>query len=175
MRIVVNVYRDHERLVKRRSLETLVEDRVDNRAMDPAQIASTHELEQRIVLAINRLPSQQRLVTVLVLIEKLSVTETAEWMGMGEYQEYDKSISFDPRIIGDDARLNLAVALVRQGQLSKAETHFKHLLCSSDRAAEAKLNLNAIADLKRQHSKSQTRRFKQRKRRRYALFSGELT
>ncbi len=65
---------------------------------------------------------------------------------MGETQDYDRHISFDPCIIGDDAKLNLGVCLVRQAKLKEAKAIFKKLLKSS-RKKEAKANLKVIKEI----------------------------
>lgn len=62
---------------------------------------------------------------------------------------HDRYMSFDPRV-GEDARVNLGVALVRQGRLDDAQAIFEKLLSSDRRAADARTNLNAIAALKAQ-------------------------
>ncbi len=80
----------------------------------------------------------------------------ARLVRMGERHDYDKTIGFDPRIIGDDARLNLAVALTRQGELEKAQAQLKRLLHSPRRGEQAKQNLATLAELKRQHAPRRT-------------------
>lgn len=62
---------------------------------------------------------------------------------------HDRYMSFDPRI-GEDAKVNLGVALIRQGRLDEAQAIFESLLTSDRRAADARTNLHAIATLKAQ-------------------------
>jgi hypothetical protein len=66
-----------------------------------------------------------------------------------ETSGHDRIMSFDPRI-GEDARVNLGVALVRQGRLREAQEVFESLLSSDRRAAEARANLDAITRLREQ-------------------------
>jgi hypothetical protein len=66
---------------------------------------------------------------------------------MGRMGEYDRSVSFDPRIIGDDALLNLGVCYLRMAELDRAESCFKRLMKSS-RASEAAANLEAIRSIR---------------------------
>jgi hypothetical protein len=70
-------------------------------------------------------------------------------MKLGQTQSYERLVSFDPAIMGDDARLNLAVCYVRQGRVSQARQLFKKLLDSPTRGREAAANLEALAKLKR--------------------------
>jgi len=69
---------------------------------------------------------------------------------LGKKGTYDKSTSFDPRIIGDDAALNLAVCYVRLGKLLEAEPLLRRLLGSPTLGAQAKQNLDAVRELRRQ-------------------------
>ncbi len=63
---------------------------------------------------------------------------------MGKDHSYDQWISFDPCLIGADAKLNLGVCLVRQHRLDEAQAIFTELLESPDRAAEAREYLGVI-------------------------------
>lgn len=63
---------------------------------------------------------------------------------MGTNQDYDQWVSFDPRIIGDDARANLGACLVRQGKMTEAASLFRNLLASPTHGAQARSNLEAI-------------------------------
>jgi len=69
---------------------------------------------------------------------------------LGRKGTYDKSTSFDPRIIGDDAVLNLAVCYIRLGKLLEAEPLLRRLLSSPTLGAQAKQNLDAVRELRRQ-------------------------
>ena len=79
MQIVVNVFRD--RLKRRRQAEPLSDRLIDGRADDPVQVASARELEERVAFFVSRLPPRQRAVVVLVVYEKLTLTQAARWMG----------------------------------------------------------------------------------------------
>jgi hypothetical protein len=70
-------------------------------------------------------------------------------LNLSETGGYDRTISFSPSIMGDDARLNLGVCLVRLGQLNRAKQCFRALLDSPTRGREAAENLKAIAALRR--------------------------
>jgi hypothetical protein len=61
---------------------------------------------------------------------------------------YDKLVSFDPCIMGDDLLLNLGVCYTRLGQLRKAEQCFRQLLSSPTLADAAKGNLRRIRRLR---------------------------
>ncbi len=71
---------------------------------------------------------------------------------MGERRDYDRATSFDPRVIGEDARLNLAVTLIRLGRLDAARTHLTRLLTSPARGGEARKNLAVIEGIQAQHA-----------------------
>lgn len=81
---------------------------------------------------------------------------------MGRTGQYDRHIGFHPEIIGDDAKLNYAVSLVRQAKLSEAETVFNELLDSPSRKKEAKANLKTIRNLKNRYSAAKKKRKKHR-------------
>ena len=67
---------------------------------------------------------------------------------MGKSGDYDRSVSFDPRIIGDDALMNLGICHFRMAELDKAEACFTRLLKSPTRVEEACSNLQAIKSLR---------------------------
>jgi hypothetical protein len=71
---------------------------------------------------------------------------------MGEDKSYDRTISFDPRIIGEDARLNLGVCLIRQGKLTDAQQLFDALVEDGLRVVEAKANLKVVNRLRLRYS-----------------------
>jgi len=79
-------------------------------------------------------------------------------LSLGESGTYDRSVSFDPRICGDDARLNLGVCLVRLFRLSEAETCFESLLESTTAGDQALQNLNAVKTLKGQQNRDSMNR-----------------
>jgi hypothetical protein len=68
----------------------------------------------------------------------------------GRKGTYDKSTSFDPHIIGDDASLNLAACYIRLGKLTEAEPLLAKLLSSPTLGAQARQNLDAVRELRRQ-------------------------
>jgi hypothetical protein len=57
---------------------------------------------------------------------------------------YDRSVSFDPRILGDDATLNLGACYVRLANLPAARACFESLLGSRTAAARAARNLATV-------------------------------
>ena len=63
---------------------------------------------------------------------------------MGIDHSYDQWVSFEPRLIGDDAKSNLGACLVRQGKVDEAVSVFKELLASPTHAAQARSSLEAI-------------------------------
>lgn len=69
---------------------------------------------------------------------------------MGRDKSYDRSMSFNPAIIGDDALLNLAACLFRQGKIKQAERCFGKLLDSDTHGFAARSNLQTIDSLRRQ-------------------------
>jgi hypothetical protein len=76
---------------------------------------------------------------------------------MGRAHSYDRSVSFNPAIIGDDALLNLGACLLRQEKMDEAERCFKGLLKSDTRGSEARSNLDAIGRLRRDFGVRRTR------------------
>jgi hypothetical protein len=70
-------------------------------------------------------------------------------LSLAEAHTYDHLLSFNPAIMGDDARLNLGACYVRLGQLVKAKQCFRQLLESKSRAKEAAENLRAVEQLQR--------------------------
>ena len=69
---------------------------------------------------------------------------------MGKDHSYDPWISFDPRLVGSGAKLNLGVCLVRQRKLEEARSLFSELLKSPDHAVEAREYLGVIEPFLRQ-------------------------
>lgn len=63
---------------------------------------------------------------------------------MGKDHSYDQWTSFDPRLVGDDAKSNLGACLVRQGKMSEAASLFREMLESPTHATQARSNLEAI-------------------------------
>jgi tetratricopeptide (TPR) repeat protein len=63
---------------------------------------------------------------------------------MGRNHSYDQWVSFDPRLVGDDAKSNLGACLLRQSKVDEAMSVFKELLNSPTHAAQARSNLEAI-------------------------------
>ncbi|HEX4265320.1 MAG TPA: glycosyltransferase [Verrucomicrobiae bacterium] len=63
---------------------------------------------------------------------------------MGKDHSYDQWVSFDPRLVGDDAKANLGACLVRQGKLDEALALFRELLASPVHADQARGNIEAI-------------------------------
>jgi hypothetical protein len=67
---------------------------------------------------------------------------------MGKNQSYDQYISFDPRLVGEDALLNLGVCRVRQAKLKAAEECFHELTQKGLQVKAAKANLKIINKLR---------------------------
>jgi len=91
-----------------------------------------------------------------------------ELVRMGEKLDYDRHISFDPRIVGDDALLTLGVCLFRQAKLAEAEEWFTRLLPSQRRSNEARKNLKALKKVRNRASmvaRRKKRQKRQKKRR----------
>jgi hypothetical protein len=65
---------------------------------------------------------------------------------MGGDHSYDQWVSFDPAIVGDSAKSNLGVCLLRQGKLDDAMAVFKELLVSPTHAEQARSNLAALQE-----------------------------
>jgi tetratricopeptide (TPR) repeat protein len=69
---------------------------------------------------------------------------------MGKDHSYDQWVSFDPRLVGDDAKSNLGACLVRQGKWDEALAIFRELLASPAHADQARANLEAIGQFMQQ-------------------------
>ena len=92
---------------------------------------------------------QENFTQAAVLLNKL--------IDLGRQQAYDQSCSFDPRIVGDDARLNLGVCYMRSAELAKAEKQFAELLESPTAGAAARENIAIVRDLRRRIEQGQKR------------------
>ena len=68
---------------------------------------------------------------------------------IGNTQGYDRGTSFDPRLIGDEARLNLAACYVRLGELKKAERQYVALSDRPAVAEQARANLLALKTVRK--------------------------
>lgn len=66
---------------------------------------------------------------------------------IGKTGDYDRSVSFSPHIIGDEALLNLGVCYIRMAELDRAESCFKKLLGSPSCGEQARRNLEAIRSI----------------------------
>lgn len=69
---------------------------------------------------------------------------------MGKDHSYDQWMSFDPGLVGGDAKLNLGVCLVKQRKMDEAQAIFTELLASPDHAAQAQSHLDVIQNYLRQ-------------------------
>lgn len=69
---------------------------------------------------------------------------------MGKDHSYDQWTSFNPGLVGDDAKLNLGVCLGKQARLAEARSIFSDLLTSPDHADTARANLEVIDQFLRQ-------------------------
>jgi hypothetical protein len=87
---------------------------------------------------------------------------------MGADNSYDRHVSFNPRIVMEDALLNLGVCLVRQAKLGEAGQWFEQLIQQGKRVKEAEANLKTINRLKKRYAqkKTRSRKGKRRKKRR---------
>jgi len=56
---------------------------------------------------------------------------------MSDSGQYDRMISFNPAILGDDVRLNLGVCYARLGKLKAAEQTFRQLIVSPTRGQQS--------------------------------------
>ncbi len=84
---------------------------------------------------------------------------------MGRTGRYDLTCSFEPGIIGSNAKMNLAVCLIRQAKLDEAEALLEELLNDDAFAAAARQNLDVLRNLKQQHGHAPIqRRVRQRRR-----------
>ncbi len=68
---------------------------------------------------------------------------------MGKQHSYDRSVGFDPKIFGDEAKLNLGVCLVRQAKLDEAAEILEGLVSNDSIGVAAKQNLDAIEKIRR--------------------------
>lgn len=71
-------------------------------------------------------------------------------LSMGRSHAYDLQMPFDPAIVGDDAKLNLGVCLLRQGELDEAEQFFRGIPATSPRYRQSQANLVTLASLRQQ-------------------------
>jgi hypothetical protein len=69
---------------------------------------------------------------------------------MGKDHSYDQWVSFDPNLVGDSAKSNLGVCLLRQEKLQAAIEVFQELLGSPTHGAQAREHLAAIEQFMRQ-------------------------
>ncbi len=82
---------------------------------------------------------------------------------MGKEHSYDKTVGFEPHILGNEAQLNLAVCLIRQVKLNEATEILETLSTSEKHHKAAEQNLRAIKKIRRGHS-SRPRHKRKRKR-----------
>ena len=80
---------------------------------------------------------------------------------MGKQHSYDRSVGFDPKIFGDEGKLNLGVCLIRQAKLDEAAEILKGLVSNESLGAAAKQNLEAIEKIRRR----QPRRIRRKRKR----------
>ncbi len=81
---------------------------------------------------------------------------------MGKEHSYDRTVGFEPGIFGDEAKLNLAVSLIRQVKLNEAVEILEFLSTSEKHAQAAKQNLNAIKKIRRGRSNNPRRNRRRR-------------
>lgn len=90
---------------------------------------------------------------------------------MGKKQSYDRHISFDPRIVGEDALLNLGVCRVRQAKLKAAAECFEALIQSGLQIKAAQANLKVINRFRKRYQdpgkkKKQSKTVRKRRKKR---------
>lgn len=66
---------------------------------------------------------------------------------MGQDHSYDRMVGFDPRILHEEAEINLAVCLIRQGKLRQAQTMLEALQQHPEYRQIAQQNLRAIQQI----------------------------
>ena len=81
-RIVVNTARDHLRV--QQPHETLIDEPVDARAVDPRQGMVDQETAEQVAREVARLPQRQREVLVLIAYESHRISEAAVVLEMSE-------------------------------------------------------------------------------------------
>jgi hypothetical protein len=75
---------------------------------------------------------------------ELAEMRLRQLLQMGKDHSYDKSVGFDPRILGGEAKLNLAVCLIRQTKLKEAAEILESLSAGGEHRQAAEQNLRAI-------------------------------
>jgi hypothetical protein len=75
---------------------------------------------------------------------ELAEMRLRQLLQMGKDHSYDKSVGFDPRILGGEAELNLAVCLIRQAKLKEAAEILESLTANKEHRQAAEQNLRAI-------------------------------
>lgn len=73
---------------------------------------------------------------------------------LGRSGNYDRSISFNPALLGAELHLNLGVCYVREAKLDKAEDAFNAIRDDPDYGPMARENLETVARLKREYEPS---------------------
>ncbi len=68
---------------------------------------------------------------------------------MGQNHSYDDHTSFDPAIVGDEAKLNLAACLIKQAKVREARGILRPLVNSSRVGDRARANLDVVRQLLR--------------------------
>jgi tetratricopeptide (TPR) repeat protein len=71
-------------------------------------------------------------------------------LAMGRTGQFDRSHSFDPELIGDRARMNLAACYYSLGEAAKAEQCYRPLLANERYRAQAAQGIAAAQQLQRQ-------------------------
>ena len=73
---------------------------------------------------------------------------------LGRRQTYDRTIGFDPTIIGANALLNLGACYTRLRELDRAEACFRQVLNSPTHQAQARQNLAVVQRLRSQRTQA---------------------
>jgi tetratricopeptide (TPR) repeat protein len=75
-------------------------------------------------------------------------------LALGQTRTYDRSHSFSPTLVGEDALMNLGACFTRLGEWDRAERCFQQLLQSDTHRARAQQSLAELDNLRRQAGKS---------------------
>jgi len=74
-------------------------------------------------------------------------------INIGQTRAYDLEVPFDHAVVGDDARLNLGVCLLRLAKLDESEEVLRQINPAGPRGEEAEMNLKAIKSIREQFMK----------------------
>jgi RNA polymerase sigma-70 factor (ECF subfamily) len=78
-KIIINCFRQR---LRRKPMSLMGEGQVDARTMDPTSASDAEELSRIVAQRISSLPPRQREVLVLIVYERMSITETSQVLGI---------------------------------------------------------------------------------------------